>query len=364
VLTPQGFPLGYEVYPGNTADSTTLREFLEKIERIHGGKVRRTWLMDRGIPTEETLEHMRNSGTRYLVGTPKGRLSRLEASLADLPWEAARERVRNKILERDGEIYVYVESDDRVEKERAMRRRRLKHLWHRLGQLATMRLTRDQLLMHLGAARNDAARDWALVNVTVAPAAEASSPANAKTKSAKKSPPAPMTTGAEHGLQFTLNKPRLAQARRREGRYLLRSNLSGEASSQLWEKYILLTQIEQAFKGLKGDLSLRPVYHSSDPRIEAHIFTCFLAYCLFVSLKNLARDLTPSLSPRAILEKLSRVQMIYVHLPTTGGRNIILARHTEPDPETALLLRQLGIALPPQPPPKIHHNTPNPTTPL
>jgi len=336
VVTPEGFPLAYEVYPGNTADSSTLREFLAKIEEQYGGKVRRTWLMDRGIPTEEVLGEMHAAGTSYLVGTPKGRLTKLEAALLEKPWEEVREDVRVKLLEEKGETYIYVESADRLLKERSMRRRRLKKLWTRLKQLQAMKISHDQLMMKLGAARQEAGRAWSLV--TIHTYREQKQEGERKRRG---------------NFIFDLNREKLREVRRREGRYLLRSNLSGDAPGQLWEKYLLLTQIEQAFKELKGDLAIRPVYHQSDARIEAHIFVCFLAYCLQVTLKNLAKGHASGLTPRAIIEQIAQMQMIDVHLPTTDGRTILLERYTEPDKATVLLLHQLGIALPAQPPPKI-----------
>ena len=155
VVTPEGLPLAYEVLPGNTADKTTLRGFLDRIEAQYG-KARRVWVMDRGIPTEETLEQMRRSDppVHYLVGTPKGRLSRLEKELLLKPWQQARPGVQVKLLPQDEELYVYAQSAARVAKERAMRRRRLKQLWARLKQLRTMTLTHQELLMKLGAARS------------------------------------------------------------------------------------------------------------------------------------------------------------------------------------------------------------------
>jgi len=335
IVTPEGFPLAYEVLPGNTADSSTLRGFLQKIETRYG-KINRTWLMDRGIPTEETLGEMRREGIGYLVGTPKGKLTKLEGPLLDQSWQEARENVRVKLLEQEeNELYVYVESKDRIAKERSMRQRRLKKLWARLKQLQGMKLSRDQLMMKLGAARKEAGRAWNLVNIKVY-----RQPREGRKK-------------ALAGLLFALDKDKLREVRRREGRYLLRSNLSCETPGDLWEKYILLTQIEQAFKELKSDLSIRPVYHQTDSRIEAHIFVCFLAYCLQTTLKNIARGHARGLTPRAIIEKLSRMQMIDVHLPTTDGRTVLLNRYTEPDRDLALLLKKLGIDLPEQSPPKI-----------
>ncbi len=204
VVTPNGFPLAYEVYPGNTHDSSTLRKFLSHIEQRYG-KTGRVWLMDRGIPTEQTLAQMRNDGGYYLVGTPKGKLSKLEKSLLSLPWTEARESVRVKLLTEDDEFYVYVESEERLAKERAMRRRRLRKLWDRLHELRQLkRQTRDELLMRLGAARKEAGRAWSLVTVNVP---DKNQQVNVDT------------------FSFSLNKDKLQQVRRREGRYLLRRRL-------------------------------------------------------------------------------------------------------------------------------------------
>jgi hypothetical protein len=193
-------------------------------------------------------------------------------------------------------------------------------------------LTRDQLLLKLGAAKKEAGRAYGLVSIALP---DKDQPVNAQT------------------LTFVLNKNKFRQVRRREGHYLLRSNLSGEDPATLWEYYIQLTEIEQAFKELKSDLSIRPIYHQRDDRIEAHIFVAFLAYCLQVTLKQRLRALAPGLTPRAVLGKFSVMQMIDVHLPTTDGHQLILSRYTEPDKDQQLLLQQLKLQLPPQPPPRI-----------
>ena len=157
MVTPDGLPLAYEVLPGNTADCKTLRMFLDKIEQQYG-RARRVWVMDRGIPTEAVLAEMRTSDppVQYLVGTPKGRLSRLEKDLLAKPWQQAREGVQVKLLAEDNELYVYAESVDRVSKERAMRKRQMKWLWKRLRELAAMEISREEMLMKLGAARSRA----------------------------------------------------------------------------------------------------------------------------------------------------------------------------------------------------------------
>src|SRR5437762_1361221 len=263
VVTPEGLPLAYEVLPGNTADNTTLRDFLARIERQYG-KARRIWLMDRGIPTEVVLAEMRGADppVQYLVGTPKGRLTRLEKDLLAKPWQQARPGVRVKLLPRDGELYVFADSANRVAKERAMRRRQLKWLWARLKKLSMMALSREELLMKLGAARAHAPAAWRLVVIAVAP----------------------------EGVTFTyhLDRNRLRRVRRREGRYLLRTNLTEDDPAKLWNLYLLLVRVEEAFKNLKGDLAIRPIFHQDQARIEAHIFIAFLAYCLHATLARTA----------------------------------------------------------------------------
>ena len=209
VVTLEGLPLAYEVLPGNTADNQTLRQFLGKIETQYG-KARRVWVMDRGIPSEAVLAEMRHSDppVRYLVGTPKGRLTRLEKHLLDQPWQEARQGVQVKLLAQDGEFYVFAQSADRVLKERAMRRRQLKWLWRRLNELAAMKITREQLLMKLGVARAKAPIGWRLIDIKL--------------------------DQASASFAFALNRTRLRQIRRREGRYLLRTNLTeGDPANSL-----------------------------------------------------------------------------------------------------------------------------------
>jgi transposase len=328
VVTPEGLPLAYEVLPGNTADSKTLRTFLNRIEAQYG-KARRVWVMDRGIPSEAVLAEMRGSDppVQYLVGTPKGRLTRLEKHLADKPWQDARAGVRVKLLARDNELYVFAQSADRVTKERAMRRRQLKWLWKRLGQLAAMEISREEMLMKLGAARAKAPTAWRLVEIE-------------------------MDKDSSMFI-FTLNRKTLRTVRRREGRYLLRTNLTGNDPAMLWQYYIQLVAVEEAFKNLKGDLAIRPIFHRDECRIEAHIFIAFLAYCLYITLHRRLHALAPGLTARSVLEKFAAVQMIDVHVPTTDGRELVLTRYTQPEPELQLLIQQLKLRLPPQPPPRI-----------
>lgn len=336
VVTTEGFPLAYEVLPGNTSDRTTLKAFLKKIEDQYG-KANRVWVMERGIPTEEVLGEMRSAETPvfYLVGTPRGRLTKLEKAFTTLPWEKVRNSVEVKLLAQEGELYVLAKSHGRQNKERAMRRRRLKKLWKTLSKLQNQALSRDELLLRLGAAKKEAGRAWGLVAITL--------PENKGDKAAE-----------AVRFSYQLNKKKFRQIRRREGCYLLRSNLTGENPAVLWERYIQLTEIEAAFKCLKSDLAVRPIFHQLPDRIEAHIFVAFLGYCLMVTLKKRLSPHAPGLTPRAVLEKLSTMQMIDVHLPIKDGRELVMSRYTYPEKEHVLILEKLGLELPPQPPPRIY----------
>jgi hypothetical protein len=291
--------------------------------------------MDRGIPTEAVLTEMRaaKTPTHYLVGTPRARLSQLEQEFLARPWAQVRDSVQVKLIEQDGELYILARSGGRRDKEQAMRRRRLKKLVKRLHELRQQKLTRDQLLIKLGAARTEAGPvAYRIIDIQL-PGKD--QPVTAET------------------FCFKLNWQKLREARRREGSYLLRSNLTGGDPAKLWAFYLQLVEIEQAFKELKGDLAIRPIYHQTDARIEAHIFVAFLAYCLQVTLKQRLRALAPGLTPRSVLEKMAAIQMVDMHLPTTDGRTVLLSRYTEPELDQLILLRQLKIDLPAQPSPRI-----------
>src|SRR6202045_429185 len=196
--------------------------------------------------------------------------------------------------------------------ERAIRRRQLKWLWGRLKQLAGMKLSREELLMRLGAARKQARTAWRLIAIEVAADSAA--------------------------LSYRLDRAKLRRARRREGRYLLRTNLTDDDPARLWGLYLQLVSVEGAFRNLKGDLAIRPIFHQDAARIEAHIFIAFLAYCLHVTLGRRLHALAPGLPPRSAIEKFAAVQMIDLHIPTTDGRELLLTRYTEPEPELAPLL--------------------------
>jgi len=331
VVTPDGLPLAYEIMPGNTSDKTTLKSFLQLIEERYG-KTRRVWVMDRGIPTEAVLKEMREQDVHYLVGTPKGRLTKLEKSFLPLPWKTVHEGVSVKLLEESGEVLVLAKSEQRANKEIAMRRRKLKKLFNGLLALRRQTPSRDRLLQRVGALKHEVGRAAGFVEISV---------------------PAEGSAITADTFHWKLRIEKFKSAERRDGNYILRTNLSGEAPEILWQRYIQLTEIEAVFKSLKSDLAIRPMHHQLAERVEAHIFVAFLAYCLTATLRKKIEVHAPGLTPRAVLEKMGAIQMIEVWLPTTDGRWLIMPRYTQPENEQQILLEKLKLNLPDQPPPRI-----------
>jgi transposase len=336
VLSPEGFPLAYEVMPGNTSDKTTLHLFLQKIQAQYG-QAKRIWIMDRGIPTEQVLQEMRQSDppVGYLVGTPRGRWEELKQAFAAVPWEKLRESVELKLVSQEQEVYILVKSQGRRQKERAIRRKKLARLLRTLRVLRRTRQRpwrRDTLLQKLGAAHKEAGAAWRFVNITLPKAGQ---PVNRET------------------FKFQMLKESLREAQERDGQYLLRGFNAGDQAAPLWERYMQLGEIEAAFKTLKSDLQLRPIRHHLELRIEAHILVCFLAYCLSVTLRKRLQAHAPGLTPRAVLESLSGILMIDVHIPLVDGRELVMPRYTQPEAEHRIVLEKVGWDLPPQPPPRI-----------
>jgi transposase len=333
VITPDGFPLAYEVMDGNTSDRTTLRGFLDQIENTYG-QAKRMWVMDRGIPSEAILAEMRNPARpmSYLVGTGKGKIKQYQKKWLDLPWHKVRDSVEVKLFEQDGELYVLAKSAGRQRKEIAIRRKRLARLLRKLRAMRHGLPSRDQLLMRIGAAKTEAGRAFGFVKIQVPDAQQ------------------PVT---RESFRFTVDQNKLQEAELRDGHYLLRSNLTAADPAVLWTRYVQLTQIEGAFRSLKSELGIRPIYHHLEHRVDAHILIAFLAYCLQVTLKNRLWLHAPGLTPTAVMEKLATIQMIDVWIPTVDGRWLILPRYTQPEKDTRLLLEKLKLGLPTQPPPRI-----------
>ena len=220
-----------------------------------------------------------------------------------------------------------------------MRRKKLKAYWTRLKELQKReKLTRDELLLAIGAAKQKAGRNAHRLVILHLPAS--GEPVSADT------------------FRIELDRKKLKATRRHEGQYLLRSNLTGEDPAELWRNYINLVRIEESFRTLKGDLGLRPVFHQLDSRIEAHIFISFLAYCLHVTLEQYNKKAATGLSSRSVLERLNEIQMLDVTIPATDGRELRMKRYTKPEKVHQLLLDQLGFTLPAQPPPEIRNPKP------
>ena len=333
VMTTDGFPIAYEVMEGNTADSTTLPGFLDRIEQQYG-RARRVWIMDRGIPTEALLAELRASQReiRYLVGTPRGLLNKYEQALLDRPWQKVNEAVEVKLLAQEDEVLVLAKSHGRQAKERAIRRRKLARLLRKLRSMQRGQPCRDQLLLRLGAAKSEAGRAFQFVELRL---------------------PKPGEAVTRQTFTFRLDKKKFQQAELRDGHYLLRTNLGANDPEQLWKLSMQLTQIEAAFRCLKTDLKIRPIYHQLEQRVEAHILVAFLSYCLMVTLKKRLEPHGPGLTPKAVLEKLASIQMIDVWIPTTQGSWLVLPRYTQPSLDQHLLLKKLNLELPQQPPPRI-----------
>ena len=332
VVTPEGFPVGYEIMDGNILDKQTLPQMVKRVESLYG-KTQRVWLMDRGIPTEEQLEDLRanDPNVKYLVGTPRAQVKATRDKWEAQPWIKVRDTVEVKLFKEKDELYVVARSDGRQQKEIAIRRKKLARL---LWTLRGMRkeTKRDRLLMRWGAAKSAAGRASAMVEV--------------------KFPLKDQEISAQT-FSFCVKKKKLAEAQLFDGHYLLRSNLSDKEPQWLWELYMLLVQIEAVFRCFKNDLGIRPIYHQNDARVQAHIFVCFQAYCLWVALQGRLRPLAPGLTARQALDQMSSVQLLDVEIPTTDGRILQFTRYTQPEKTVQLLLQRLGKSLPEEPPPKL-----------
>ena len=332
VVTPEGFPIGYEVLPGNTLDKTTLRMFLEEAESMYG-KARRVWIMDRGIPTEDALSQMRQDNINYLVGTRRDMLTKLEDKLVDLDWKAANDNVYVKLLAEDKELYVLAKSKDRRAKERAMRKYKLRRYLSGLAKLRNRCRNRDKLIERIGALKQQAGKSHHCVELTIPPL-------SAKVTS--------------ENFKYSLNRNLYRKMLLRDGMYLLRTNCTDTEPDLIWQRYVLLTQVEAAFRTLKSDLAIRPVHHQLEHRVEAHIFIAFMAYCLMVTLRHKLRVYAGGLTAQDVLDKLGSIMMIDVRIPTTDRRMLEMRRYSQPEAEHKIILNILKLNLPKQPPPRIY----------
>jgi hypothetical protein len=259
-------------------------------------------------------------------------VAKYEKQWLDLPWRKVRDSVEVKLFSQDGELYVLAKSEGRRAKEIAIRRKKLVRLLRKLRAMRRSCPKRDQLLIRIGAAKTEAGRAFGFVKINLPKAGE---------------------EVTRQSFTFVVDKSRLKEAELRDGHYLLRTNLVAEDPAVLWDRYMQLVQIEAAFKCLKSELGIRPIYHQLEHRVEAHILIAFLAYCLLVTLRHRLQAHAPGLTPRAVLEKLASIQAIDVCLPTSDGRRLVMPRYTEPEADLALLLHQLKIVLPKQPLPRL-----------
>ena len=334
VVTPDGFPLNYEVLAGNTSEKTTLADLLTKIE-LRYGKSRRVWLMDRGIPKEETLSLMRNNGVNYLVGTPRKLLDSFEQSLLQTQWQQARGDVYVKSIKDQGETYVLAKSKARLQKERAIRHRKLRTYLRGLDKLQKNYRDRDRFLKRLGVLLHEAGSCSKCVDIQLPPEGKKVSPKNSK---------------------YRFDRQAYRRMIHRDGKYFLRTNQTGKHPVELWEQYMLQTRVEQSFKELKSDLSIRPIHHHLESRVDAHIFIAFMSYCLQTTLRQKLKHSAPGLTSQSALEIFSKIQLLDVYIPTQDNRTLHLQRYTEPEQDHKILLEKLNLTLPAQAPPKIYRN--------
>jgi len=328
IVNVEGFPLSYETFDGDRTDVTSLEAVMRMVERKYG-RARRIWVFDRGIVSEANLAALRKRGGQYLVGTPRSKLKGMERELLQGTWTQVREEVEAQLVPLPGgaETYVLCRSTARREKERAIRRRFSSRMERALARLA-QRVEKGQLKD-----RSKIERRLGKIQeryVQVADLYEADL----------------RQTGGRWVLSWNLIEERRAWREAREGAYLLRTNLEGATVEELWTKYIQLTEAEAAFRALKSELSIRPLFHQLEPRVKAHILVAFLGYSLWVTLRHLLRRKNCNCSPAQALALLATIQSTDIVLPTTDGREIRLRRVAALNPEQQRLVTELSISLP------------------
>jgi transposase len=328
IVNVEGFPLSYETFDGNRADVTTLETVMRMVERKYG-QARRVWVFDRGIVSDANLAAVRRRGGQYLVGTRRTALRHVERALLEGPWTKVRDEVEAQLVPIPGgtETYVLCRSTARREKELAIRRRFSTRLEDRLRGLER-RVTTGRLKD-----RAKIERVLGRLQASYAGVADLYE----------------MAVHEEDGqvrLRWKLIDDRRAWRDAREGAYLLRTNLVGQTVEELWTQYIQLTEAEAAFRALKSELAIRPLFHQLERRVKAHVLVAFLGYALWVTLKHLLQRRGSSLTPAQALAQLATLQSADIVLPTTDGREIRLRRVAKPTPEQQRLLDQLEISIP------------------
>jgi transposase len=341
VVTPEGLPLAYEVFDGNRRDVTTVEEMLEAMREKYGHE-RRTWVMDRGMVSEDNLDLLREAKARYLVGTPKSMLKSFERDLLEHDWEQVEPEVEVKLRpspEGEGETFVLCRSRGRIEKERAMREKQRVKLEAELSQLKTridadMRALRDRSTAERRVGRyfQKYARAAHFFNVTIR---EQDDPTH--------------KSGKRLAITITQDPAHRDWAERSDGCYLLRTNLPSQDPKQLWKTYIGLTQIEDSFRISKHDLGLRPIFHHKEHRTQAHILVCFLALVMWRTLQQWMDGVGLGTAPRKLLEEMAEVRSLDVLLPTAQGKDLRLRTVSKPEQRLAILLQKLDLPLPNKP---------------
>jgi transposase len=333
VVTFDGFPLGYEVFAGNTHDSTTVRHIVQTMEARHG-TVGKVWIMDRGMASAENLAWLRQTGRRYILGTPKSELRRWAPALADKRhWREIRDGIEVKLCaapEGEAETFILCRSKDRLEKEKAMHERFSARIEQALAKLnariakSQKRLNRDAINRQIGRLLQRNPRAAARFVIELKPADN------------------PAGCVLEVSVQECFDQ----WAALSQGTYLLRSNVTDWSDEKLWKAYIQLTQAEAAFRIQKDQLAIRPIWHQRADRVQAHILVCFLAFVLWKTLELWQARAGLGNSPRTLLEELARIQAHDVILPTHKHGDIRLRCVTQPDAAQAALLDRLGLVLP------------------
>jgi transposase len=338
VVTEDGFPVGYEVFAGNTHDSQTVKSIIEAMEQKHGA-LNRVWVMDRGMVSEENLQYLRQRGAKYIVGTPKAMLRQFERHLTEADWTVAQEGVEVKLVDgpEGDETFILARSADRRAKELAMHEKftlRMEEGLKKMQAAAVKGRLKDEAQAgeRLGRLKE---RNWRA--------------SQAFEVSIKKVAPPRGKQELEIAWQ---RQARFADwSQQADGCYLLRSNLTNVDAATLWKRYIQLTDAEWAFRITKDELEIRPIWHHKEQRVKAHILVCFLAYVLWKTLAGWMRNAGLGDAPRTVLESLSQIKSGDVTLrarrQTCGAeRQITLRCVTEPDEAQSVLLHRLGLTLP------------------
>jgi len=328
IVNADGFPFSYEVFDGNRADVTTVEAILRTVERKHG-KARRVWIFDRGVVSEENLVAIRRRGGEYLVGATRSKLKQFEAELLKDDFEKIRVDVEVKQIHIPGgeETYILCRTAGRKEKEKAIRGRFVAKIEKALTGLEK-RIAEGKLKDRFKMERNlGRIQAW---HPQVADLYEMA-----------------IRDSKEGARLVWRQKPEQQQwLEAREGAYLLRTNLSAGTAADLWKKYVQLTEVEAAFRTLKSELAIRPLFHQLEKRVKAHVLVAFLGYALLVTLKHLLKRVGSEYSPAKALQRLSELYSVDIVLPTIEGREIWLRRISKLDEEQQKILYQLQLPLP------------------